>query len=89
MSEGCCLQLRLSVVLLRVVVLSGAASTPLRVLATSQMPLTDCCGRAHLASFERDEELGGPEPILLCITSASGGPGPSCSWPLVVTHIVL
>ena len=53
-ARGCCLQLLLSFVLLRALVISGAASPPL------QVPLTDCCGRAHLGWPERDEELGGP-----------------------------
>ena len=46
MSVGCCLQLLRAVVLLRA--LSDVASSPLRVLAISQMSLTDYCGKAHL-----------------------------------------
>ena len=45
--------------LLRALVLSGAASSPLRVLATSQMSLTDC-GKALLLATAA---YGGPGPL--------------------------
>ena len=44
---------------------TGAVSSPLRVLATSQISLTDCRGKAHLHYLLQDKELGGPQAILL------------------------